>query len=67
MVDPTPNYLDDFLAQQADPLSKHLVERFQGIVRSPDISAGDYPLRLRQAMDAFFQETTHVAHQSNDP
>jgi hypothetical protein len=67
MVDATANYLDDFFAQQTDPLSKHLVERFRGIVRSPDISADDYPLRLRQAMDTFFQEMTHEAHQSDDP
>ena len=67
MVDPTPNYLDDFLARQTDPLSKHLLERFGEIVRSPDISADSYPIGLRQAMDAFFEELTHEAPQSNDP
>lgn len=67
MADATPNHLDDFLAQQTDPLSKHLVERFRDMVRSSDTSADDYPLRLRQAMDAYFQEMNDEAPQSNNP
>ena len=65
---PNEDHLDEFAAQQTDPLKRRLVEQFRDMSRSPDIPPSEYPTRLRQVLDHLFGElTTNAASRSDNP
>lgn len=58
-------HLDNLVAQQTDPMARSLLEEFARIIRDPNISAADYPVRLRQVMDRLFKELIDAPAQSD--
>ncbi|BCT69570.1 hypothetical protein [Nitrosospira sp. NRS527] len=53
-------HLDKLIAQQKDAAEKRLLTSFAAMARNSAIKAEDYPARMRQVMDAMFEEASRA-------
>jgi len=65
MADET--HLNELMAQETGPIAHSLLEEFVKLVRDPNLSAAEYPARLRQVMDQLFKGTSDAPAQSDSP
>jgi hypothetical protein len=59
-------HLDEFVAQEADPLARALLEQFAKIARNQSVSPTDYPTRVRLLLNALFNGLIDASTRSHD-